>query len=70
MNNQMPYNFLPPMMNGGCNCQKIDNKLEKLENKIKQLEKRVTFLENNMNYPTPYTSSFMNQEPIPNNYII
>ncbi len=54
MNNQMPYEFMPPF-NQGCNCNKdlksINEKVDNLEKRIKILERKVSMLESFNSYP-------------------
>lgn len=62
MNNQMPYNFMPPFNTYPNNeLQMIMDRIDNIEKNIKRIEKKLVYLENNYQMPYPNFN--------PNNYI-
>ena len=70
MNNQIPYNFMPPF-NQECNCNKdikpLIERIDNIERKIKIMDRKISMLEQQNNFNNigsiPYNQNF------PNNYI-
>ncbi len=62
MNNQIPYDFMPPF-NQGCNCNRdlkaINEKIDNLERKIKFIERRLSMLESMNTFPNYQNNNYI-----------
>jgi len=78
MNNQMPYNFMPPFGGGNpgnqpCHCRNeiraINDRIDNLERQIRRLERRISNMDNNF-FSRTMPNNPQNNEEYPNNYMI
>ena len=76
MNNQVPYNFIPPFGNQGnqqCHCRNeiriINDRIDNLEKQIRRLDRRISNIDNNF-FSRTTSNNTKNNDEYPNNYMI